>query len=530
MRPEKFINSSWYLQQKPYRQLRAADHYYLDLCRALYRLIEACARRTPPELPLDEEQYRWLAYVFTAYFEDRVSGIGFWEALVARHRAQFGKRLPFFDAELLARQEAEAEDILPADIHYLGYLALMDLNSIGRERFAQRFDEPFLLEVADTVFAHLDRQEEVLVTEFYEEYLQVPADYYTFRERFLWFAYHGYLTAYWYGELYNDWLDEAGLDGPKKDDFSWSIQVQEKERIAFEEAASCSGFFALDLFAGALRGPEAERQAVEQLKWRPSGVFELEDSSPRQHRLRHTGTGEVYLLETEGLGPAREMPAHHYVRLTLAPWKGRWFLSGGALMIPAQPSDLPAINFEGQHYYQKHYAPYRARLAAIAEKHRNLALEFFRSDLLEYPSGRALQKAVHDYDEWLGKKHGRKPVYTEIEADFLSEEGVALCLPPADEMRFVPGHAALLELLQSPEPDLKGEHLEDALFLLSDETSGADYWQLLRRHYALPGLSRLLGLPLESDADYEALLRLHFPQDFSPLRLPEISIAEGFGS
>ncbi|RYY87989.1 MAG: DUF3843 family protein [Chitinophagaceae bacterium] len=525
MRPEKFINVNWYLAQKPYKRLSLADQYYLGICRELYQLIDAVAKRVLPALPLTDEELRWMAYVYTAYFEDRVSSIGFWDSLVAIHKEHFRKRLPFFDAEDLVKQEEEAEDILHADIHYLGYALLVDTHSVGRERRAHCFDDPFLLEVANGVFKHLDLQEEVLVNNSYDDFLTVPDDYYTFRERFLWFTYKSYLTAEWYNELNDDFLLKNGLGIDEvPGTYQYSIALQERERIAFEEASSFSGFFAIDLFAGALRCNVEERKAICELKARPTGIFELEDSGARQLRLHHTGTGEKFLLEKEGLGSARKLLDGSYLRLTLAAWKGRWFLSGTAMQIPCSTDELPEINEEGQRYYQKHYGPYRKRLQEQVDKQRKLALEFFQSDLVEYSNGGSLQKALHDFNEWHGKRSRRKPVYTTLEPDFLKEEGLALYLSPNDVMGFVPGHAQLIGLLESANPDLAGEQLEDALFLLCDEGTGAGYWQTLRKHYKLPGLSKLLGLPLQSDSDFEALLRLHFPWDFSPLRLPEVSL------
>lgn len=72
-------------------------------------------RRSRKLLPirsdLSKEDCRELAYNLTAYFEDRVNDIGFWDALVSLHKRKFGKRLPFFDTERLKEEEHTCDDI-----------------------------------------------------------------------------------------------------------------------------------------------------------------------------------------------------------------------------------------------------------------------------------------------------------------------------------------------------------------------------------------------------------------------------------
>ena len=134
MNHEKFMNIHWYIKQKPYSPHSDYDVFYLKICRRLFSIIEEMVNKYKDEVDLDEEECRELAYKFTAYFEDQVNSIGFWQSLVDLHKKHFGKRLPFFDKKTLQQQEEEWEDILPADIHYLAYISYLNYMNYKDEK------------------------------------------------------------------------------------------------------------------------------------------------------------------------------------------------------------------------------------------------------------------------------------------------------------------------------------------------------------------------------------------------------------
>ena len=67
MRLEKFINISWYMSYKPYTKNSDYDLFYLNICRDLFKIVSGLADKHAQTLPLEKEDCRELAYIFTAY-------------------------------------------------------------------------------------------------------------------------------------------------------------------------------------------------------------------------------------------------------------------------------------------------------------------------------------------------------------------------------------------------------------------------------------------------------------------------------
>ena len=134
MKTEKFISIGWYMDRKPYQSHNDYDIFYLKICRGLFEIINKISEKYKDGLIINQNDCRELAYACTAYFEDQVNNIWFWKSLTDLHYAEFGKRLPFFDQEVLKQAEEENSDILKEDIHYLAYIIYLDLLSVKENK------------------------------------------------------------------------------------------------------------------------------------------------------------------------------------------------------------------------------------------------------------------------------------------------------------------------------------------------------------------------------------------------------------
>ena len=140
---------------------------------------------------------------------------------------------------------------------------------------------------------------------------------------------------------------------------------------------------------------------------------------------------------------------------------------------------------------------------------------------------------MNEFNEWYfdtvtEKKHLKKgtgAVKMDLPANFRNAKDVSLFLPPHNNITFLQGHTQTLKTLQSSHPEqISREERNDIYGLIATEDVDADYWFYLRKNHPLPNLSYLLKGNYDSDEDFEALLRIYKPKDFSPLKLPRFTL------
>src|SRR5699024_622211 len=276
MNLRKFININWYMDRKPYSPHTEHDVFYLKICRDLFTIIKNQFSRYGSYIRVGDEDLRELAYILIAYFEDKTNGIGFWDSLTALHIKQFGKRLPFFEKEVLNKEEEDYFDIFPTDIYYLLFVSYF-IQSTTREEGKPliAFEDSFFRELAMLIFTYLDEIEEVSETEFYESYLIPTKDYFKLKGKLHWFVFNSYLTRIEFSRKIQDFFarqEERGENAPQ-------YLYAEEDRLMCEEPSSFSAFYPLDILAGAMRCNERVKEELAGLKLRPYGIFNVQNKT-----------------------------------------------------------------------------------------------------------------------------------------------------------------------------------------------------------------------------------------------------------
>ncbi len=536
MNLKKFININWYIERKPYPNHSDYDVFYLNICRDLYELIEKVVNMPANAIRLSHEEARELAYILTAYFEDRVNHIGFWEGLVALHKKQFGKRLPFFDEEELKKEEEIYDDIFPSDLHYLIHInCILFLAGEEGKPFIS-IENPFFIALAESVFNYLDQIEEIFHTEFYDGFLTSPDDYFDLKGKMQWFTFNSYLTGMEFNEKVSEFIEKQMEEEEEEEELRKNFPVRlysEQDRLMFEAPSSLTGFFPVDLFAGAIRGSDAEKKELSGLKWRPFGVFQLEEFKEKHFHFRHTATGEEFDVLKESFAETSKVMEDNQFWLTkLAAWKGDFWVSGSCMAIPLPLEEIEKQNEKEQHIFQKHYKPYRDKLKQFVTDFRDKATEFFQSDLVLFDSGVELQKRMDEFSVWYfenvsikdGKNEKAKPAKFDFPADVISSDDLALFIPPADNICIVFDHKKHLQVLQEEISGRPGKEFWSALFWLLNDSVDTEYCFYIWENLELKNLSLILPSMAADRVDFEALLRIYKPQDFSPLRMPRFSL------
>ena len=520
------------MERKPYTMHTDYDLFYMKICRDLYKIINKLVDEYSGTVDVGEEECRELAWVFTAYFEDRVNEIGFWQSLITWHKKLFGKRLPFFDARELQQQEEEYEDILPADIYYLAYITYLQLMNDDEAKTLVYFNKPFFIHLSEKVFNYLDKKEEVLTTEFYESFLIPAEDYIEFKQQLDWFTFSNYLTGISFTKKFEavEWrLLEENTDkammGP--------MMYGERDRLLFEVPSAYTAIFPVDLLAEAMRCSDTKKEEIHNLKWRPHGIFHVQQETGTHYRFLHTATGEEFdILKTSFNQVFESSKEGEYWITTVAGWNDEYYISGLCLPSPYEGEEIYHRNIEMQHSFQKHFSPYRRHIEEMALNFQKEAVRFFGSDFVIFDAGNKLQEKLNEFNQWYFETvtdktnlaKDIKPAAFLLPEELLTVSGIVLFLPPVDNMQFLTKHQQLLGILQTKHTDkVNLPEIEEVLPMLFDDGVGADYWFYIKKNFSLPNLSLFLKCPADTKEDFEALLRIYRPADFSPLRLPRFT-------
>jgi hypothetical protein len=531
MTAQKLININWYMHQKPYTAYSDYDLFYLDICRKLFVIIKKLSRQYAEAIELDDEDCRVLAYIVTAYFEDMATGIGFWQSLIALNKKHFNKRIPFFDNDEIKEQEAFSDDIIPADIHYLLFINYIALKSEMQEKIMVFFEKPFFYEASEKLFDFLSEIEEVPVSSFYNDYLIPDADFIEFKKKLGWFTMNGYINALQFSLLMQR-HEEILLDNDT--DLKWMsmLMYAERDRLLFEEPSIFTAFFPVDIFAGALHCDEAKKEEIRSLKFRPHGIFHIQNESSTHIHFLHTATGEELDVLKSSFNHPPDSSVEEYFIATVAGWDGEYYISGMCLPSPYKGEEIYTNNLQNQHAYQKHFAPYRESIFNTAKGYSDKALEYFGKQLVNFETGKKLQAGLDAYNKWYFDEVAdktkltaeAKPARFILPEELLAAKDIALFIPPSEGFEFILKHSKLLEILQAPDPEkIKLEQIEEVIFLFLDDSVSSNYWFYLKKNYELPNLSLFLKCIVEEDKAFEAILRIYKPKDFSPLKLPRFT-------
>ncbi len=537
MNVEKLINISWYLNYKPYNTHSDYDLFYLRICRDIFKILKN-KNETTNEM-LSDENLRDMAYNITAYFEDVVNNIGFWESVKTLNREHFGKSLPFFPPEHSGTETAEENDISVNDIHYLLFLAMVSLFNSEDDYYLVDFNTPFIVESAKSIFEHLDLIEDVVITNFYEDYLDVSKlDYIGVKKIASWFTFNSYLTRIEFSKkLRKIVIKEQSKHNSSFEDIDKKIYIH-SDLYTFVCPSNVTAYFPVDILAGAVIGSQQDKEDMKNLKFRPQGIFDYIKEDEDSIKFKHTDTQDEFEVLKSSFGNSDNMQVCEQWFMTLAKWRGRYNISGMSIGLTDKKTKLTFENHvsNNQQLCRKYSKAYREQIIDTATTHDKVMLEFFGDRLIAFDDGKKMEDLLNKYYEYSFKifaskndtPDNAKPIKQKLPNNFLSSNDVALFIEPLNSMCFILNHQSLLSALQETDFDgLPSKVIHECLEQFFSDSIEACYWIWLKEKYELPNLSKLLKAPTENMKNFEAILRIYKPQDFSALKLPRYSIIKG---
>jgi len=302
--------------------------------------------------------------------------------------------------------------------------------------------------------------------------------------------------------------------------------------MLFEIPSSLTAFFPVDILAGAMRCGDRKKEEIMNLKWRPHGIFHVQKETDTHYRFLHTSTGEEFDVLKSSFNQPFDSSKEEYWISTIAQWNSEYYISGMSLPSPYKEEEIYHRNLEMQHSFQKHFQEYRKHIEETALNFRNEAELFFGNDLVVFDTGQQLQKKLNEFSQWYFDKiadktkltEDKEPIVFTLPEKFLALFGIALFIPPADGLQFITIHRQLLHILQTKETkNLSFQQVDEVVHMFLDGSVGAEYWFYLKKKFSIPNLSLFMKCPADADEDFEALLRIYLPDDFSPLKLPRFT-------
>jgi hypothetical protein len=520
---ESVINPQWFSSRKPYKNKAAYDLYYVKICRKIFHLLTMQSLKY--HAPLNMYQCRDLAYILTSYFEDMVNQIGFWDAVVREHQVIFGQRVPFFTKAQLKEWE-DCEDINPADIHYLIFVYMVFLqNSVGISSFPA---ESFFTELRDQVFECLDEIEDVVLTDFYKDYLLPEPTYIDFKRMLTWFVYEGYLFGHEFTYLRNQ-IDTSMRKQVPKDMEQGLYDTHlfaELEKEMYTANSCLSGLFPMDVLADSLKADADTTAKLKGTKHLINGVFEYTSMDQRNYHFKHTLTGEIFPVRRNAV-PALEsvlgLKKHWLTNLY------RWDDSHIILGICGHEPDEDIVswhNKQNEHDYKKHNGKFQAVLKDFLEESAADALAFFQTNPVIFKTYADLNQKMTDFYQWQflqdvrnGKAKPDRGGPTPFRGDHLGDmEDIALFIYKDESPVMIQNYFDHLSRMTTI--DTVYEFCERELFIKS--SIPAKVYLSLRREASTSDNTSKNEWGITKDNDFEALLRTYMPGEFSPLRKPKV--------
>lgn len=520
-----YVSKEWFLARKPYHRLTVYDQFYLKICRDLYRII----RRAIGNHESSNSESRELAYRITAYFEDVVNGIGFWEVVVGHFKKAYGKRIPFFSKVQLDEWEEDYEDINPADIHFLIYQHFAVLH---RENYKVSYVDVLCIDMLrEEIVDYLDAIEEVKLTDFYSTFLQVPDDFFELKDVLSWLVYESYLFGNEFSARLIDFegklLEEAD---PSMLERINMLRYAEKDRLMFTVPSALGALHPLDIWAGALKDKPSDRALLLGLKEQVYGVFEIEAETDTHYQFRHSYTHERYAVAKSSFGDLYDAK---YAQAKLVNFRGEYLITG-LIFEPfdfSKPVDISAYNERYQYPFLRHHGGFRQKLAETLKKQYHTAMEFFGTPWNVFPSKKIFAERMDTFLKWQYQ-------CAKEENDELNDEPGSFPMPDDAEESTVLYFVSddwTVEVIYSPEE-------MDECVVGFKTVYEYFYSDLLTRGFATTRLLRYIfkhrrihqprrnGADfgwLDDILDFEALLHIYFPEEFSTYLPPRLTI-KGF--
>lgn len=256
---------------------------YVDVANRIYERIKSLDL----DLPGSDDLKKEIAINVAIYFEDKMSGIGLWNAFVARHQLAYSRALPFYDDF----DELDKDDVNAKEVELLIWLVLS-------RNFDDRFLNPLAMgeEGANLIMEILTEEDEVEVNEGLYDYIYnagTANDYFKLKHVLIWFRRSYLLCSPLSDERFEEILE------------TYSRQFTQSEAIYYAEStfsmtteigpmAFLPHLWLADMYYENNMRDESEK--LIQMKFCQQDIFEVTDADSKYAVLKDS-KGDAYRLK-----------------------------------------------------------------------------------------------------------------------------------------------------------------------------------------------------------------------------------------
>jgi len=446
------------------------DAYYLGIANKLAVLITNLSPKDGP----DKEQVKEWALALAYYFEDVISGIGVWQAFTTKHKALYGKYLPFYEVD---EEAYYPDEVNREDVTFILWLCLQK----SRKETVINPENPFLLTLSAILYEVLDEEfERVPINEALVEHLKSFAladDFFLIKSLMLQLATQAYLFRPFIDgrregidKVIDVYLGETMEQGPRAYAF--------KTILTFHHTTGPLSLYAKDWLALMLTqwGLEEVAAKVAAIEWLPYDAF-LAERYDADYLLVKDPDGRQYKVLREAFegGCADTLLEQNKVLVSsLVKYDGEWMPNG-------------LSGWYGSTGLFETIVKKRAKMAKALGKEGGFRKPTDKSPLLYF-------KTTQAYLDWL-KKHYSPSETLDLPKDFMGRDCLAVFLPEEGGVVFIPDGAKVIYDKNNPYYDRAFAQEYSLGYLVSDELTPKEMLRYLVEHRMLPDahMNHVLG-------------------------------------
>lgn len=448
----------------------ATDAYYLGIANKLAGLITNLSPKNGP----DKEQVKEWALALAYYFEDVISGIGVWQAFTTKHKALYGKYLPFyeFDEDTYYPDEVNREDVT-----FILWLCLQK----SRKETVVNPENPYLLTLSTILYEVLDEEfERAPINEEMLEHLQsfaVMDDFFLIKSLLLQLATQTY--------LFRPFMDGKRGDIDKVIDAYLGESIEQAPRayafksiLTFHHTTGPLSLYAKDWLVLMMTqwGLEEAATKVAGMEWQPYDAFLVERYDADHLFVKDPDDRRFKVLRDAFEGGCADtlLQQNKVLVSSLVKYDGEWMPNGLSVWYGST-------------------GPFEM----IVEKRAKMAKELGKEESFRKPTDKSplrYFKTTQAYLDWLKKDYNLSEML-DLPKGYMGRDSVAVFLPEEGGVVFIPDGAKVIYDRDNPYYDQAFAQEYGLGYLVSDELTPKEMLRYLVKHRMLPDahMNHVLG-------------------------------------
>ncbi len=392
----KSLSTQDWMQYRPYKEFTSYDGYYLKLAKMAFEYLNDPGHGF--RHIFEREDLREMAVVLTSFYEDFISEIGLWQALIRKHQELYGQFLPFYDM-----REYDPDYLNPQDF---AYLLWHQLGSLGG-KILSPYGKP-VLDAADHFYRFFEeRIDESPVTDFYDKWLDltIETNYFVVKKRRIWMATQNYLLG---PELNNkmkervtELYEEKAELMERMDPTRMLYGIQED--ILMKQKTSWCAFSAAEWLAEVGEYSDVLRGNIRQLIERVEGIFLYEGSDEKYYHFKFVPSNRLFAIHRESvnINVSSMKPGKDLAYFGIVKWNDDWWISG--VFMGLGPADKYLDELRMDNKYGNFYGWTKVeqeKMLASTKEMEEAFIQYFGQRLAFFPDDQSLAKALADHNDW----------------------------------------------------------------------------------------------------------------------------------